>query len=175
MRTVSSGGSSDNRPISECTSATGDSFSPTAESSTSVARDVAGQREFLRRALGELTPRQRFVVECFYGLRGDREYTFREIAGFMGVSVSTAHQHYTYGMRTLERVADTEHSDLYEGTYTESRTSATTPSEGVEFESVCLSPFVPHRYGFSPDVADGVAHELYDAQEAFRKQYGDLK
>lgn len=58
----------------------------------------------LREALEKLTPKQRFVVELKWGLRGDRLHSFREIAELMSVDVRAAYDHYRYGMKKLGKV-----------------------------------------------------------------------
>lgn len=60
-------------------------------------------------ALDSLTERQRFVVECRYGMRpgmsGERLST-REIASLMGVHHSTVQEHETAALAALRRAFD---------------------------------------------------------------------
>lgn len=77
--------------------------------SAGIAKHAKTQAAWLRNALGELTTRQRFVVECRFGLRGDREYNFYEIAGFMGVTHKAVRFHYYRAMARLRQLADGTH------------------------------------------------------------------
>lgn len=54
-------------------------------------------------ALERLTPKQRFVIELSWGLRGERPHSFAEIADFMGVAHQVVHEHHGAAMKKLEK------------------------------------------------------------------------
>lgn len=73
----------------------------TDSNSPEDARTAEGQAESLDAGLDGLTARQRFVVERSWGLADGVEYSFREIADFMGVSHVAVAKHYHAAMRSL--------------------------------------------------------------------------
>lgn len=119
----------------------------------SDARLAADLDAFLQSAIGDLTPKQRFVFECYYGLRGDREYSQGEIADLMGVSRPAVNRLLRKATETLRKVAEGY-------TLLICREADSEPaSDGVD-ESVCLSPFIPSRYGLPPgEWPDGLREE----------------
>ena len=46
------------------------------------------ERETIRRAVSELLPRERKIIELRYGFAGNREYTQNEVADMLGISQS---------------------------------------------------------------------------------------
>lgn len=68
-----------------------------------VVKPAGVRDERLRAAIEGLTPKQRFVIECSWGLRDRYEYSFREIADFMGVSMQAVLKCYVFGMNALSR------------------------------------------------------------------------
>lgn len=79
-----------------------DSILSTDFDSPTAVSPATERVEWLRITLGDLTPKQRFVVECAWGLRDEHRYSLREIAGFMGVTMQAAWKHYHLGMRKLD-------------------------------------------------------------------------
>jgi len=60
--------------------------------------------EKLHDALKYLTARQRFVIECRYGMRGNETvHTLQDIASLMGVTHQTVSEHEQIGIKTLQK------------------------------------------------------------------------
>ena len=113
--------------------------------------------DFLTRALGGLPQKQRFVFECYHGLRGEREYSQGEIADLMGVSRIAVVKLYDRAVKTLQGIAEGYTFQKVEEAYLD----PARPSGEVDgAESVCLSPFLPHLYGLPPGPwPDGLREE----------------
>lgn len=64
----------------------------------------------LHTALLALTPKQRFVVECSWGLRDENQhqYSLREIGDLMGISHQAVHKLYSRAMDNLRQGVDAE-------------------------------------------------------------------
>lgn len=64
----------------------------------------------LRDALEALTPKQRFVVECSWGLRDENQhqYSLREIGDLMGISFQAVHGLYSRAMNDLRAHVDAD-------------------------------------------------------------------
>lgn len=108
--------------------------------------------EWLRSVLGELTPIQRFVVECRHGMRDGHEYRLREIARLMGRDYSTVREHYRSAVKRLKQ-ADTPPVpiNLLKG---ENRSPAEGDGLSVLTNAgcegpVCLSPLIPEHHGLT--------------------------
>lgn len=137
------------------------------------ARPVVDQERFIHLALGELTPRQRFVVECRHGWRNCRPLKFSEIAALMGVNHPAVVKLY---QRAIARIRlnhlGMEHSPVSRGLGGQSSSSsAQDPMTeehpvGGEEPGVCLSPFLPERYGVQPGSWPNGLLEWYLEQEA---------
>jgi DNA-directed RNA polymerase sigma subunit (sigma70/sigma32) len=61
----------------------------------------------LERLLCALTPRQRFVVECRWGFRGQGAYTQAEIAACMGIEQQAVYALYEKAIRKLRGLLNT--------------------------------------------------------------------
>ena len=81
----------------------------------SDARHAAEREEYLTLALGDLSDKQRFVVECYWGLRGDRRYNVLEIADLMGVSHQAVSKTLRKAMKLLQDAAERLHNGTREG------------------------------------------------------------
>jgi DNA-directed RNA polymerase specialized sigma24 family protein len=66
---------------------------------------VEEARRFGAESLAGLTPKQRLVLELAWGIgqRGDRQYSFREIAAYMSVSWQAVQAIYNRAIGTLRR------------------------------------------------------------------------
>jgi hypothetical protein len=158
VRTASSDGSEERRPRFVSHADPGDECSPTAGRSPDAAKPAAGRAGWLRLALGELTPHQRFVVECYFGLRGGREHTLREIAGLTGRSLGWVHGELLVSLSELRK---TEHAEQTEEGYLGDAIEERGEDDGElslgdiyqlmgcpeQSESPCLSPYIPSRHG----------------------------
>lgn len=51
-----------------------------------------------------LTERQRLVIELRYGLRDNRDYTQREVAALMGLSLKTVWEHEQAALKKLNNL-----------------------------------------------------------------------
>lgn len=122
----------------------------------------------MKLALGELTPRQKFVMECRLGLRGPRVYTFREIAALMGVGVSSVHKIYTKALNRMVAWGG-ERSYIGREVNSTSASPSTMRAEhppGGEESGVCLSPFIPEHHGVQPGSWPAGTLEWWIAQVA---------
>lgn len=127
-----------------------------------AANRVEIQAEWLRSALGELTDKQRFVVECRHGLRDGHEYRLSEIAGLMGVSRHAVQRIYRRALKRLNHAGGL-HLPLID------RGVDQPPAEGDGLsvstymdcdEPVCLSPLIPSRYGLTHDETTQAVGEM---------------
>ncbi len=143
-----------------------------------AAKPAVDQAAFIRRAVGELTPKQRFVVECRHGFRGCRPYRFQEIAALMGVHHSNVVRLY---QRAIKQIwlnhagiaqAPTSRGVRQSFAVAASPEKAKNPSGGEE-PGVCLSPFVPEHHGVTPGRLPGGLWEWWLEQEAWRGPDGD--
>lgn len=58
-----------------------------------------------RKLKRRLTPKQRFVMELYYGLKDGEKYTVREIASLMGVHFTTVQEHLQSARGKLDQYA----------------------------------------------------------------------
>jgi predicted DNA-binding protein YlxM (UPF0122 family) len=114
----------------------------------SDAKHAEAVEDFLQNALGDLSDKQRFVVECYFGMRDSDPMSTRQIAELMGIShVSVA--------RLLNRAMSRLQS-TYEGLqdrYTRELNLPIPPvgeAEAEDGEQVCSSPFIPSDHGMTP-------------------------
>jgi DNA-directed RNA polymerase sigma subunit (sigma70/sigma32) len=64
--------------------------------------EQAGQA--LSEGLRQLTDRQRFVIDRYYGLTLGVRYSLHQLATLMGLDYSTVKEHYHAGMKRLEKL-----------------------------------------------------------------------
>lgn len=110
------------------------------------AKRVAGQDEFLTLALGDLTDKQRYVVECYYGLKDGNEYNVIEIAEMMGVTHQAVSKTLRRALVLLQETAGRLHTGI------ERELLSPVQPVGEEEEGVerSCSPFIPSHYGLPP-------------------------
>ena len=85
-------------------------------------------------------------MECTLGFRGDREYTQEEVALMMGVNQATVSRLARKAFIHLEGALTTLSNRVF--------SDPAPPVGAYDLESdeseICISPFVPSRYGLSP-------------------------
>ena len=136
----------------------------------SDARHVEARSEYLFRALGDLNDKQRFVVECYYGLRGDRPYNLDEIGDLMGISHQAVSKTLRKAMKLLQDTAER----LQNGTR-EDLMLPVTPvgdSDEPDGEQVCSSPYIPSHHGRPPRSGFDLLVDWDDEANRPRLPYG---
>ena len=117
----------------------------------SDAKRVEVPDESLFLGLGDLSEKQRFVVECYFGFRDDRTYTTEDIAALMGITRQAVESLLARALATLERVLagcvvriDREPPSAEEIARAEMAELMGCPEQA---EAVNLSPYIPMHHG----------------------------
>lgn len=136
----------------------------------SDARHAAEREEYLTLALGDLSDKQRFVVECYWGLRGDRRYNVLEIADLMGVSHQAVSKTLRKAMKLLQDAAERLHNGTREGLMLPVTPVGDFDEE--DGEQVCSSPFIPSHHGLPPRKGFDLLVEWDDEHNRPRLPFG---
>jgi len=114
----------------------------------SDAKHAEARGEYLTLALGDLNDKQRFVVECYWGLRGGGRHTVIEIGELMGIS----HQAVSKTLRKAMKLMQDAAERLHNGTREDLMLPVTPVGdfESEDGEQVCASPYIPAHHGLPP-------------------------
>ena len=87
-----------------------------------IIRKEEEERKLVRMAVGELSPRERVIIEMRYGLGGQQEFTQKEVADILGISQSYISRLEKKIMQVLRRKIQDKMHQRNQGLYCMSQT-----------------------------------------------------